>query len=169
MRGSSHGVWYVAVFFVSLSLLTIMAWDGLRGRSPDHRLALDPPNVPRAPGNSGPPGSPITETRQSAVDPSPLPADRTAAFATQLATPTPPAPVVIPPPAVSMAAPDVPAIAPWLSATVTTTFTRLGRLSVASPGDDGKRSQNCLAVWDRGTHMTKEEWKAACERARRNP
>jgi hypothetical protein len=32
-------------------------------------------------------------------------------------------------------------------------------------GGGGKSLQDCMAYWDRDTHMTKVEWKAACARS----
>ena len=161
------GVWYLAVFCVSVLLLSIIAWDGLRDRSREHVLAPEPSPPTRGTGSSGLPGS------QPAAEPSVPPDARIAAVGTkamQQAAPTPPALVALPPPADAVPAPEVqPPIASWAFATVTTTFTKLGRLSVAASTNSGKRSQNCLALWDRETHMTKEEWQAACKRAVRDP
>ena len=47
------GVWYLAIFFASVGLLSIIAWDALRGRSHDHVLALSPSPMAAEPGNSG--------------------------------------------------------------------------------------------------------------------
>ena len=164
------GVWYLAVFCASVLLLSIIAWDGLRDRSREHVLATEPSPAIRGTGSSD---SPRSQIAQPAAEPSVPPDARMAAVGTkamQQAAPTPPALVALPPPAVAVPAPEVqPPIASWAFATVTTTFTKLGRLSVAVPSNRGRRSQNCLALWDRETHMTKEEWQAACKRAPRNP
>ena len=168
----SPGLWYLAILVASVGILSIFAWDALRGRSRDHVLTLAPSPASLATESSGPPRSLIPQPKPSAVEPNTAPEARIAAFGTQAAQqamPTPSAPVVIPPPAVAVPTPELQAIAPWPFATVTTTFTKLGRLSGASPGDRGKRPQNCLALWDPETHMTKEEWKSACERAPLNP
>ena len=168
----SPGIWYLAILFASIGLLSIIAWDALRGRSRDRVLALDPSPVARESGNSRSPRSQAPQPKQAVAEPGALPEARIATSGQQTfqqATTTPPVPVAIPPPAVTVTAPvpEGQPIAAWPFATATTTFTRLGRLSGAPPSD-GKRSPNCLSLWEPATHMTKEEWKAACERAPRN-
>jgi hypothetical protein len=32
-------------------------------------------------------------------------------------------------------------------------------------GAAGKNVEECMATWDAGTHMTKKEWRATCERS----
>jgi hypothetical protein len=32
-------------------------------------------------------------------------------------------------------------------------------------GGGGRTLQDCMGFWDRGTHMTKSEWRAACQRS----
>src|SRR5512145_3165860 len=32
------------------------------------------------------------------------------------------------------------------------------------PGGGGKTLQDCMRFWDKGTHMSKQEWRAACRR-----
>jgi hypothetical protein len=34
----------------------------------------------------------------------------------------------------------------------------------SAPGGGGKSLADCMGFWDRETHMTKAEWKAACVR-----
>jgi hypothetical protein len=34
-----------------------------------------------------------------------------------------------------------------------------------SGGVAGKKIEECMATWDAGTHMTKKEWRATCERS----
>jgi hypothetical protein len=34
----------------------------------------------------------------------------------------------------------------------------------STPGGGGKTLEDCMSFWDRGTHMTKAEWRAACKR-----
>jgi hypothetical protein len=34
----------------------------------------------------------------------------------------------------------------------------------SQPGGGGKSLQDCMGFWDRDTHMTKAEWRAACRR-----
>jgi hypothetical protein len=165
----SPGIYYLVIVFASLGLLSLIALDALRGRSHDHvraaRTSPDP-NGPRD-SRSGSQNFPIKPVAETVT----LAAPRIPAFgprAEQQATPATTAAVAIPPSAVDPA-PAVQAVAPWSIATVTTSFTRAARSSVAAPGEAARRSPNCLAVWDRETHMTKDEWKAACGRAPRLP
>jgi hypothetical protein len=158
----SPGVWYLATLFAALGLLSAIALDALRGRPQGHVLAPAPSPAPAGARNSESPKS------QSGVESSTLPAARIAAFGTQAvqrATPAQPVSVVVPPSVIAVPAPEVQAIAPWPSATVTTSFTRAD--SVALSGDQGARSRSCLASWDRETHMSKDEWKEACQRTPR--
>jgi hypothetical protein len=81
-------------------------------------------------------------------------------------------------------APTVPSIAP-LSPSLPTQFstggttqngaTGQGSLALSpgaspsesapsKPGGGGKSLQDCMGFWDRDTHMTKAEWRAACRR-----
>jgi hypothetical protein len=34
----------------------------------------------------------------------------------------------------------------------------------SAPGGGGKTLRDCMGFWERATHMTKAEWKAACLR-----
>jgi hypothetical protein len=34
----------------------------------------------------------------------------------------------------------------------------------STPGGGGKELQDCMNFWDRGTHMSKAQWRAACKR-----
>jgi hypothetical protein len=149
-------IWPMAILF---GLLSIIAWDAMGRRARDQVLARDP--------------SPSGLASQILV-PSAPPEVRIAAFvskAMQQATSSPPTVSVVipPPPAVATSAGQVQPVAPWSITTVTTTFTKLGWLSGAAPDDGVQRPENCLALWDPDTHMTKAQWKAACERAPRNP
>jgi hypothetical protein len=36
--------------------------------------------------------------------------------------------------------------------------------AASAPGGGGKTLEDCMTFWDRGTHMTKSEWRAACKR-----
>jgi len=38
----------------------------------------------------------------------------------------------------------------------------------SAPGGGGKTLQDCMRFWDRDTHMSKAEWRAACARAQRS-
>jgi hypothetical protein len=35
----------------------------------------------------------------------------------------------------------------------------------SAPGGGGSTLADCMKFWDRETHMTKSEWRAACERS----
>src|SRR5262249_56644872 len=35
----------------------------------------------------------------------------------------------------------------------------------STAGGGGRTLQDCMGFWDRGTHMTKNEWRAACQRS----
>ena len=35
----------------------------------------------------------------------------------------------------------------------------------STAGGGGRTLQDCMGFWDRGTHMTKSEWRAACQRS----
>jgi hypothetical protein len=39
-----------------------------------------------------------------------------------------------------------------------------GQAAPSQPGGGGKSLQDCMGFWDKGTHMTKQEWRAACQR-----
>lgn len=39
------------------------------------------------------------------------------------------------------------------------------RTSDARKGAAGKDVEECMRVWDAGTHMTKQEWRVTCERS----
>jgi hypothetical protein len=39
-----------------------------------------------------------------------------------------------------------------------------GEAAPSQPGGGGKSLADCMGFWDRGTHMTKQEWRAACRR-----
>jgi hypothetical protein len=97
------------------------------------------------------------------------------------AVPTPLAPT--PASVIGAPAPQTPALAPLSPAVVTTTSTGGGAArtdTVASPsssstspteaapsvaGGGGKTLQDCLRYWDPAAHMTKAEWRGACERS----
>ena len=94
--------------------------------------------------------------------------------------PAPTAPAAPPASVIGTPATPVPAIAPLSQPVVTTILTAGGTATVnssspsstspteAAPsiaGGGGKSLQDCMGFWDRGTHMTKGEWKAACLRS----
>jgi hypothetical protein len=56
----------------------------------------------------------------------------------------------------------------WPSATVEIS-TFAGRAAVPVPRESKAAAKTCAASWDKDTHMTKEEWSAACQRADHQP
>ena len=100
-------------------------------------------------------------------------------------SPTPSAPVAPPMPAVGAPVGELQAIAPLAAPDTLTTF-GTGRPSASAttaspyfsysapqspslaaptlPGGGGDTLKDCMGFWDRATHMTKTEWKAACQR-----
>ena len=100
-------------------------------------------------------------------------------------SPTPSAPVAPPTSAVGAPVAEIPPLAPLVPADTLTTF-GTGRPSVSAttvspyfsysapesqsqaapilPGGGGGTLEDCMAFWDRATHMTKNEWRAACKR-----
>jgi hypothetical protein len=85
-----------------------------------------------------------------------------------IAPPPPPAP---PTPVPQIAAPksQVGAIAPLSNTTTTPTAQVTGGSSGVAlpetPGGGREGLQACMDFWDSATHMTKAEWKAACQRS----
>ena len=96
--------------------------------------------------------------------------------------PTPPPQGVAPPSAIAAPAPEPDPIAP-LSPQLQTQFSTGGVVqpnmalspgvsssaspsesAPSAPGGGGKSLADCMGFWDRETHMTKTEWKAACMR-----
>ena len=97
--------------------------------------------------------------------------------ASPVATPTP-----IPPSAIGPPMTSAPKVAPLPPQVVTTPLTggsvRGDRLPTptgpsdspsqsaqSTAGGGGRTLQDCMGFWDRGTHMTKSEWRAACQRS----
>jgi hypothetical protein len=159
-------IWYLATLFASLGLLLAIALDALRGRPTDHML---PHNFASAgaTGSTGALKPQRVETKQPTVDASarsvmqahalPIDAAHAAASPTPDSVPTPPPQTPVPAPV-----PVAQTSAPWPSVTVTSSIA--GSSSNASSAHERKRSNDCLALWDRETHMTKDDWKAACGR-----
>jgi hypothetical protein len=78
----------------------------------------------------------------------------------------PPAPVPTPASVIGAPTPQVGVIAPLsLPVPLSTTVGSGGSSGVSLPGGGGKSLQDCIAFWDRETHMTKAEWKASCQRS----
>ena len=87
--------------------------------------------------------------------------------------PTPPAPAA-PAPASRVAVPltQPSPIAPLSSSTTSSTAVPIAQATggssgvpVSAPGGGREGLAACLEFWDSATHMTKAEWKAACERS----
>jgi hypothetical protein len=149
----SAGKIYLATVIVVLGLLSVIVLDALRGRSHDRVI---PRNSSRQ----------STETGQVVVSTSMPPAIRSFEYRGEIEPIAPAAanaPLAIAPAVIPVRAPDVQAITPWSDVTVTTSIAR------ALPDDGGKDLQGCLALWNRETHMTKDEWRAACRRMPRHP
>jgi hypothetical protein len=49
--------------------------------------------------------------------------------------------------------------------TTNTTFTSGGSSGISLQGGGLDTLEGCISFWDRGTHMTKTEWKVACQRS----
>jgi hypothetical protein len=82
--------------------------------------------------------------------------------------PTPPtAPVPTPASVIGAPEPQLGVIAPSSAVPIplSTTVGSGGSSGVSLPGGGGGSLQDCLAFWDRETHMTKGEWKASCQRS----
>jgi hypothetical protein len=144
---------YLATFIVVLGLLSVIVLHALRGRSHDRV-------IPRNPSRQS------TEMGQVVVNTSMPSAIRSFEFRGEIepiAPPAPNAPLAIAPAVIPLRAPDVQAIAPWSNVTVTTSIAR------TLPGDGRKDLQDCFALWNRETHMTKDEWRAACRRMPAHP
>lgn len=149
----SAGKMYLATFIVALGFLSAIVFDALRGRSYDRVLPRNPPRQ-------------STETGQVVVNTSTSPVIRSFEFRGEIEPIAPPAsnaPSAIAREVIPVQAPDVQAIAPWSAVTVTTSIAR------ALPDESRKHLQNCLALWNRETHMTKDEWRAACRRMPEHP
>src|SRR6185295_17522580 len=110
-----------------------------------------------------------------------------AALAADLGTsgipPAPPAATVMPPPEIAQPLPELAPLAP-ISPQLPTQFSTGGTLlpnmalspnasssaspsgsAPSTPGGGGKSLADCMGFWDRATHMSKAEWKAACVRS----
>jgi hypothetical protein len=165
----SPGIWYLATLFASLGLLFVIALDFLRSRPYDHVLARKFA-IPGATGSARAPTPQMSETRQAVIDPS-LPSvirePPASSHATPAAAPATPVSVPMPLPATAGSAPVAKATAPWSSVTVTTQVA--GNPNDPMPSHGSKRPQDCLALWDRETHMTWDEWRAACRRTPARP
>jgi hypothetical protein len=85
-----------------------------------------------------------------------------------LAAPTPQAPTVPPlsPPVEAPAASGGGSARANSQAAGTTpgATTSSGLTTPSTPGGGGRTLQDCMGFWDKGTHMTKQQWRAACQR-----
>jgi hypothetical protein len=103
--------------------------------------------------------------------PTPLPANPA------LSTPAPTPPSAIGPPMTTLA--PLSPLSPQLTTIpLTGGSVRTDKLQSPSPlstspsesvqstaGGGGRTLEDCIKFWDRGTHMTKSEWRAACQRS----
>jgi hypothetical protein len=115
--------------------------------------------------------------------PQPPSQSQTAAAAAAAATQNTSIPTAaLPPSAIATPAPQTPAVAPLSpppaqtiessGGPARTDLTASSAASSASPsesapsvpGGGGDTLQACMGFWDRGTHMSKVEWRAACTR-----
>src|SRR6476661_3982214 len=134
---------YLIALSVSLGLLAIVAIDAMR-RSPNDL----PPTAQHKPSH----GPSDTAQRVPILAVAAPPVD---------VPPPAPAPQVAPPSAPGPARSAPQDASTWPSATVHVS-TVAGRAAVPLPRDSGPSEKPCVTRWDRDTHMTKEEWKAAC-------
>ena len=92
----------------------------------------------------------------------------------------PPAPAPTPASQIGAPAAQLQALAPLSPPVTPTTLTAGGAARTDSPsasstspteaasglaGGGGKSLEDCMGFWDRGTHMTKAEWRASCARS----
>jgi len=165
----SPGIWYLATLFASLALLLVIALDALRSQPHDHVLARKFA-IPGATGSARAPTPQMSETSQAVIDaslPSVVREPPVSSHVTPEAASATPVSVPMPLPATAGSAPEAKATAPWPSVTVTTQIA--GNSNGPLPSQGGKRPQDCLALWDRETHMTWDEWRAACRRTPGHP
>ena len=143
MRGSL-GITYLVALSLSLGLLAIIAVDAMR-------------RVPNAieSNSDAAPQAPTLAVAVPPVDASPSTAGASA-------------PQAALPPASGPAHPSPQVVPAWPSAVVQVSRVA-GRAAVPLPRDREVTAKACLATWDRDTHMTKEDWKAACQRVARAP
>jgi hypothetical protein len=109
---------------------------------------------------------------------------RSAPAAPKLSAPAAPAPPPTPTPSSAIGAPvpSAPKIAPLSPQIATTPLTggsarndllptptspseSPSQSAQSTAGGGGRTLRDCMSFWDRGTHMTKSEWRAACQRS----
>ena len=118
------------------------------------------------------------------ANPQPPSRSQAAAAAATATTQSAPIPASsLPPSATAAPAAQAPAIAPLsagpgriidssgggpvrtdLTASSTASSTSPSESAPSTPGGGGDTLQACMGFWDRGTHMSKGEWRAACTR-----
>jgi hypothetical protein len=125
-----------------------------------HQPKPMPPS--KTPGGSMPP---VTSSGVSSVSPVPPPAPTAAMPPSEIGTPM-------------ERVPDIAPLSPQLPTQFATGGTTQGTLALSpgssssspsesapsAPGGGGKTLAACMGFWDKATHMTKAEWKAACLR-----
>jgi hypothetical protein len=170
-------MWVPVVAAATLGfVLTATAADARGGRSGGRMRGF----VARAPGSTSPDPStsPASSTSPAATAPTqavqpaavPTKSEPTVNFSTVgTITPPPAPPAAAPTPQIAAPIPQLGAITPLSdSAAVPTAQATGGSSGVAlgeTPGGGREGLQACMEFWDSATHMTKAEWKAACQRS----
>jgi len=161
----SPSIWYLATLFASLGLLLAITLIAPRSRPDDHVLARKLA-IPSATGSLRAPTPQMPETDIDPSLPSVIREPPVSSHVAEAAASATPVSVPMPVPTTAVSAPLAKATAPWSSVTVTTQI-------AGSPNDPlprhGTPLQDCLALWDRETHMTRDEWRAACQRTPGHP
>ena len=147
--------------------LTATVADARGGRSHGRRVgaavksssiptpAVTPPASQQAPQSADPPGQPSVSFRNVGVIPTPPPPP----------APTPPSQIGVPQ---TQLLPIAPLSISTTNTAVPTALPTGGSSGVPlseTPGGGREGLAACMEFWDSGTHMTKAEWKAACERS----
>jgi hypothetical protein len=106
-----------------------------------------------------------SSTTKAVTIPASIPASSLKAATTVPGPPSAPPPT--PASVIGAPAPLLDVIAPSSSLPIplSTTVGSGGSSGVSLPGGGGGSLQDCLAFWDRETHMSKAEWKASCQRS----
>src|SRR5262245_23326998 len=154
-----------ALVAITLGLvLAATAADAQMGRS-DSSSRIGAPALRNLSSTPAATTSASSQTSRSAADP-----PRPRVFGV---IPTPPAPAA-PAPASRVAVPltQLVPIAPLSSSTTSSTTVPIAQATggssgvpLSTPGGGREGLAACLEFWDCATHMTKAEWKAACERS----
>jgi hypothetical protein len=171
-------MWPSVVAVASLGIvLTATAADARGGRSGGRMrgfIAQAPgstsPDSPTSPASSTSPAATAAPTQAVPPGAEPTKSEPTVNFSTVgTITPPPAPPAAAPAPQIAAPIPQLGAITPLSdSAAVPTAQVTGGSSGVAlgeTPGGGREGLQACMEFWDSATHMTKPEWKAACQRS----